>query len=59
MASRRGGWVGVRGGEMGRFFFLVLIHSPPEAPPLPLIVPASNAAPVARHGSRLRASDGN
>ena len=53
-----GGW-GLGGGEMGRFFFLVLIHSPPEAPPLPLIIPASNAAPVARHGSRLRASDGN
>ena len=61
MTSRMGGGGGggVRGvevgGEMGRTFILVLLHGLPEAPPFPLTVPASNAAPVARHGSRLRA----
>jgi hypothetical protein len=47
------------GGEMGRAFILVLIHGLPEAPPFPLIIPASNAAPVARHGSWLLTSDRN
>jgi hypothetical protein len=47
------------GGEMGRAFVLVLIHGLLEAPPFPLIIPAFNPAPVARHGSRLLTRDGN
>ena len=58
MASRMAvnGW---GGGEMGRAFVLVLIHGLLEAPPFPLIIPAFNPAPVARHGSRLLTRDGN